>query len=120
MDLGAPISYLVLRDGTPVYGPDESELGQVEHVLAAVDEDIFDGLVIDCVTGPGGFRFADADQVERICERGVVLSVGPEGLHEPTENAATMSTSPDDAGETVGKELERKLKRAWDYISGNY
>jgi hypothetical protein len=33
-DLGAPISYLALGKGVPVYSSDGEELGKVEHVLA--------------------------------------------------------------------------------------
>jgi hypothetical protein len=40
-----------------------------------------------------------------------------ERLPEPSENPATMSASPDDTAEG---ELERKLRRAWDLISGRY
>ena len=38
-------------------------------------------------------------------------------LHRPDANPATMSASPDDVTES---ELQRKLRRAWDLISGNY
>ena len=120
MDLGAPISDLVLRDGTAVYGPDRVELGRVEHVLATPGEDIFDGILIDCFVRPGGWRFAEAEQVEEIFERGVVLAVGAEALRQPTENPAAMSSGPDDGDESLRDELERKLKRAWNYISGDY
>jgi hypothetical protein len=40
-----------------------------------------------------------------------------ERLQRPDANPATMSASPDD---TTEGELERKLRRAWDLISGNY
>ena len=66
MDLGAPSSYLVLQKGTPVYGPGEEEIGHVENVLATPEEDIFDGIVVDSASGPGGWHFADADQVDEI------------------------------------------------------
>ena len=58
-DSGAPMSYLTLEPGTPVFASDGSEVGRVEHVLA----------------------------------------------------------DPDDTAEG---ELTRKLRRAWDLISGNY
>jgi hypothetical protein len=120
MDLGSPASYLVLQEGTPVYGPGEEEIGRVEHVLAAPDEDLFDGVVIDTAPGPGGWRFADAEQVQEIFERGVVLRVGEDQLHEPSENPAVMAVDPAEEEEGAGRALEDKLKRAWDYISGNY
>ena len=39
------------------------------------------------------------------------------GLHQPAPNPATMEATPDDVTES---ELERKLHRAWDLLSGNY
>jgi hypothetical protein len=120
MDLGAPGSYMTLRPGVAVYSSDGQELGQIEHVLAEPDKDIFDGIVIDTSVLPGGNRFADAPEVVEIYARGVVLGVdrlAAEQLPEPSENPATMSATPDDTAEG---ELERKLRRAWDYISGNY
>jgi hypothetical protein len=120
VDLGAPVSYLVLQEGTPVYGPDGQQVGTVEHVLAAPEEDIFDGLVVDARAGPGGWRFADATQIDELYEHGVALNVGLEALHEPAENPAAMKTGPEETEDSLGEELERRLKRAWDYISGNY
>ncbi len=120
MDLGAPGSYMTLQPGVPVYSSDGQELGEVEHVLAEPDKDIFDGIVIDTSVLPGGNRFVDAPEVVEIYERGIVLGVdrsAAEHLPEPSENPATMSATPDDTAEG---ELERKLRRAWDYLSGNY
>lgn len=116
-DLGDPISYLVLQPGVHVYDPAGEQLGTVAHVLGDANVDIFDGLVIDTRVGPGGHRFADADQVEEIYERGVVLKVGADRLHDPEPGPAVVDVEPDDA---EGSELSRKLRRAWDYISGNY
>jgi uncharacterized protein YrrD len=119
-DLGAPGSYMTLREGVPVYSRDGQRLGEIEHVLAEPDKDIFDGIVFDASPLPGGHRFVDAPEVERIHEQGVVLALDAadaERLPEPSENPATMSASPDD---TVEGELERKLRRAWDLISGRY
>lgn len=117
-DLGPPSSYLVLERGTPVYASDGRTLGAVEHVLAAEDEDIFDGLVLDRSALPGGHRFVDAADVEEIYERGVVLkidSAAAERLHEPSPNPAAMSADPAERPEGG---LERKLRRAWDRLSG--
>jgi sporulation protein YlmC with PRC-barrel domain len=114
MDLGNPASYLVLADGTPVLSSDGREVGKVEHVLADADSDVFDGII---VSGPRGHRFADASLVEAIYERGVVLAATGEQLPEPSDNPATLEASPDD---TAPDDLSDKLKRAWDYLSGNY
>ena len=120
MDLGAPASYLTLEPGLPVYSSDGERLGKVEHVLAEPEKDIFDGIVFDASPLPGGHRFVDAPEVDRVHERGVVLALdaaAAAALPEPGPNPAAMSASPDDAAES---ELERKLRRAWDLISGNY
>jgi hypothetical protein len=120
MDLGNPASYLVLADGTDVFASDDEKVGTVEHVLADADADVFDGIVVDMRAGPGGHRFADASQVEAIYEHGVFLTVDADaarGLPEPSENPAALDVGPDD---TVPDDLKDKLRRAWDYLSGNY
>jgi uncharacterized protein YrrD len=120
MDLGAPASYLTLADGTPVLSSDGERVGTVEHVLADAEADIFDGLVIDVRSGPGGHRFVDAPQVAEIHEQGVVLTIDASAaaqLPEPSANAATMGADPADV---APDDLGDKLRRAWDRISGNY
>jgi sporulation protein YlmC with PRC-barrel domain len=120
MDLGPPLSYLALEESVPVYTRDGRQLGKVEHVLADDASDVFDGLVVATSGGPGGKRFVDASQVERIHERGVVLTLdaaAAETLPEPSENPPAMGANPADV---EGGELQRKLRRAWDRISGNY
>jgi hypothetical protein len=120
MDLGDPISYEVLASGTKVFSSDEAEIGRVVHVLAAEDEDVFDGIVIDEQTGPGGRRFADADQIDAIYEHGVVLNIdrsAAKQLPEPSANPAVLG---DDPADPANRALAGKLRRAWDYISGNY
>jgi hypothetical protein len=117
-DLGAPASYLTLAAGTPVLSADGRDLGRVEHVLADPDVDVFDGIVLDTSMLPGGHRFADASQVEEIYERGVVLAIPAAEagrLPEPTESPAALAAHPDDTAEG---ELERKLRRAWEILSG--
>lgn len=120
MDLGNPVAYLVLADGTPVVSSDGHELGTVAHVLADADADVFDGVIVDMRAGPGGHRFADAAQIGAIYERGVVLSLdaaAAERLPEPAENPATLAADPAD---TTPDGLDDKLRRAWNYLSGNY
>ena len=117
-DHGAPVSYLTLARGTPVFASDGTRVGSVEHVLADADADIFDGLVIDVRSGPGGHRFVDAPEVASLAERGVTLTIdvaGVEALHRPSENPAGMS-----AGAGAERGLAHKLRRAWDMISGRY
>jgi uncharacterized protein YrrD len=119
-DHGAPISYMTLQAGTPVLASDGTRVGTVAHVLYDADADIFDGIVIDCRTGPGGHRFVDAPEVARIRERAVLLSIDGAAaaqLPQPGANPATMEADPDEASES---ELTRKLRRAWDRLSGRY
>jgi uncharacterized protein YrrD len=121
-DLGAPSSYRALEEGTPVYSSDGERIAEVEHVLADYDTDIFDGLVVDAGAAPGGHRFVDAAQIDEIYERGVVLTVAAAdsgSLPEPSANPPAMEVTGEDFAEREGDdELEAKLKRAWDRISG--
>jgi uncharacterized protein YrrD len=120
-DLGEPSSYLALGKGADVYSSDGERMGKVEHVLAVPEDDIFDGIVLDTSVLPGGHRFVDADQVEEIFERGVLLKIDrqvAESLPELGENPAALEVTPDDLSESNEGELKRKLRRAWDLISG--
>ncbi|MGN6257227.1 MAG: PRC-barrel domain-containing protein [Solirubrobacterales bacterium] len=74
-DLGAPLSYLVLKKGVPVYSSDGQRLGRVTRVLSAPEANMFDGIIFDTKAGPGGHRFVDAPEVDQIYERGVVLKI---------------------------------------------
>ena len=119
-DLGRPTSYLSLQPGAPVYSSDGEKLGEIEHVLADPEVDVFDGFVIDTSILPGGHRFVDAPEVGDIYERGVVLELdaaAAESLPEPSPNPGMLEAGPDDLAPSG---LEDKLRRAWDRISGNY
>src|SRR5262245_596140 len=118
VDLGPPSSYLALKAGVPVHSSDGEKLGEVEHVLADPQSDIFDGVVIDRSVLPGGHRFVDADQVEEVYERGVLLKLdraAAESLPEPGKNPASMDVVP---GGKEQSPLQSKLSRAWDLLSG--
>jgi hypothetical protein len=99
-DLGAPISYLVLAEGTPVYASDgTTKVATVRRVLADEAADIFDGIVL-AVDGPD--RFVDAPEVARIHERGVILSLTAEqaaGLPEHTPSPLVERLDP----RTIGR-----------------
>jgi hypothetical protein len=118
-DLGSPSSYLALEPGVGVFSRDGERVGEVQHVLADPEIDLFDGIVIDTSGLPGGLRFADALQVAEIYERGVVLSLShadAEQLPEPTENPGSIEvTGVEDVDRS---ELREKLRRAWEMISG--
>ena len=120
MDHGAPTSYLAFETGADVVTIDGEVVGKVEHVLADPEEDIFDGLVIDVRSGPGGLRFVDADQVDELYEKAAVLRISSDevdGLPEPTPAPAAMESH---GVEDTESPLQSKLRRAWDLISGNY
>jgi uncharacterized protein YrrD len=120
VDLGSPISYEVLAPGTPVYSTDGEEIGKVSHVLAAEDLDVFDGVIIGEHAFGEEHRFADADDIEAIYERGLVLKLSraeSEELPKPSANPAVLR---DDPGESKAEIRHEKLRRAWDLISGKY
>jgi hypothetical protein len=119
-DLGGQTSYLSIERGMPVLSADGEKVGEVEHLLADPEVDVFDGLVLDTSVLPGGHRFVDASQVDRVHERGVVLGISAadaERLPEPSESPAALEVGPEDL---VEDDLKDKLRRAWDLISGNY
>ena len=72
MDEGLPIAYQVLEAGVPVYSSEGEQVGSVDHVVAAPDEDIFHGVVVRTAQGR---RFVAADQVASLHEHGVDLSL---------------------------------------------
>ncbi len=118
MDLGEPVSYEVVAKGTPVYSSDEEQIGKVSHVLAAEDEDVFDGIVIGEHLFGEEHRFVDADDIQAIFEHGVVLKLDRTAaaeLPKPSANPAVMHIDPGEAAIH-----HQKLRRAWDLISGNY
>jgi len=121
-DLGEPSSYLLLGKGAAVYSSDGEKVGDVEHVLADEERDIFDGIVLDTSVLPGGHRFVDADQVAEVFERGVELKLdrqAADGLPEPAPNPAAMELTPDDVSDGDEGVIKRKLHRAWQLISGD-
>jgi uncharacterized protein YrrD len=119
MDLGEPISYEVLRNGTAVYSADGERIGKVAHVLAAEDEDVFDGIVIGEHIFGEEHRFADADDVEEIYEQGVVLKLDRAACTELPKPSANPAVMRDDPAESKSDFRREKLMRAWDLLSGN-
>jgi hypothetical protein len=120
MEYGPRISYEVLAPGTKVLSADGKEVGSVVHVLADESQDVFDGIVIAERVGTGDHRFADAEDIQEIHERAVLLKLSSEAcaqLPRPTANPAVMR---DDPGAPASNPLGDKLRRAWDLISGNY
>jgi uncharacterized protein YrrD len=106
-DIGAPVSYLVLKDGTPVFDRAGNKAGEVEHVLADEGADVFHGLVV--ATGRHGHRFAPAAQVDGLFEHGVIIAVAGSELPEPSADPSARQAT-EDAG------LSSSLKKAWEWL----
>lgn len=85
MDEGLPIAYEVLDDGVPVYASGGEQVGTVDHVVAAPEEDIFHGIVI---RSGADRRFVAAEQIASLHERGADLRI----------DAATASALPEPGG----------------------
>ncbi|MGX6602308.1 PRC-barrel domain-containing protein [Micromonosporaceae bacterium Da 78-11] len=101
-DLGTPVAYTVLKDGTPVYDRAGDKAGEVEHVLADQPTDLFHGLIVKTADG---HRFAAAGQVDGLFEHGVIIAVPGAQLPEPTAEAAAQAAEDDGL-----------LKRAWEWL----
>ena len=104
-DLGAPVSYLVLADGTSVWDRSGDRVGRVENVLADEHQDIFHGLIVNTDLG---YRYVPSALVDGIFEQGVIVGRPAAQLPEP---------SADPAAQAVGDEtLAGDLRRAWDWL----
>lgn len=109
-DLGGLVAFTALADGTPVYDREGRRIGVVEHVMDVGG--IFEGVIVHTHPLPGRHRYADPDQIAEIRERGVVLSVSEEELHDPQQELRRRRTGP---GENP---LEAQVRRAWDWLTG--
>jgi hypothetical protein len=108
LDLGSPISYLVLRPGTPVFAAGREQVGTVEKALYVEQEDVFDGIV---VRTDRGLRFLDADEVEGIYERGVLASLTAEQAGELPEPEAGAPVYGVDPAEAAGPSFGARFRR---------
>lgn len=104
-DLGAPVSYMVLAEGTPVWDRAGDRVGTVEHVLADDREDVFHGLIIKT---HDGHRYASSAQVDGIFERGVIVAVPAAQLAEVSADGPAQVVDNDS--------LKNELKRAWEWL----
>jgi uncharacterized protein YrrD len=104
-DIGAPISYLVLPNGTPVFDRSGDQVGKVDHVLADDREDVFHGLVVKTVDG---HRYAPADQIDGLYEKAVIVAKPAAQLPEPSADPAAEAAT--DSG------LGDQLRKAWDWV----
>jgi PRC-barrel domain protein len=112
-DHDAPVSFLTLPAGTPVFASDGTEVGTVARVLADSGTAIFDGVII---TTGDGYRFVDAPEVARITAGGVRLTIdsaAARALPEPSQGPRVVRVDPrrgvKRSGGVVGS-----LRRSWD------
>jgi hypothetical protein len=111
-DLGPPIAYTVLEEGTPVYDRNGEQIGVVEHVLADMQLDIFEGVIVHTRPLPGKHLYADVEQIAELRERGVVLAVERDELHQPPKDGMRR----EDRSDRPESPLEARLRRAWDWL----
>jgi hypothetical protein len=104
-DLGEPVSSLVLKNGTPVYDSSGDRAGEVEHILSDDADDVFHGLIVKTADG---HRFAAADRIDGLFERGVIVNTPAAQLPEPSADPAAQAADDDS--------LKHSLKRAWDWL----
>src|SRR2546423_8407897 len=113
-ELGRPVAYLALREGTPVYGRAGERIGVVDHVVADEPTDIFEGLIVHTLPLPGRHLFADADQIAEMRERGVLLAVDGDDLHDLSHKPRRPANRGDPAGTSPGA----RRAPARDWITG--
>ena len=96
VDEGLPIAYQMLDDGVPVLASDGQQVGTVGSVLAAPEEDVFHGLLIN--TPEHGIRFLEAASIASIHEHGVDLRIdaaAAQGLPAPEHAAPVYDEDPE-------------------------
>ena len=113
MDEGLPIAYRVLERGVPVLSGDGDEIGTVDHVVAAVDQDIFHGLVIDAKRL--GRRFVPAEDVASLHERGVDLRISAAEVAELPAPGGAAPEYTEDPSESKWEHWARKLTGRKDW-----
>jgi hypothetical protein len=96
VDEGSPIAYGLLDDGVPVLASDGTQVGTVASVLAAPEEDVFHGLLVET---PGHtLHFVEAAIIASIHEHGVdlrVAAVAVSKLPGPEHAAPVYNEDPD-------------------------
>ena len=76
--MSRPVSWLLVERGWAVHAADGEEVGRVEEVVGAPEEDIFSGLMV--ATGFFSQRFVPADRVGAISEGRVDVDVSSDEL----------------------------------------
>lgn len=117
-DLGERTSYLTVKSGVPVFSSDGERVGRVVRVMSEPRADMFDGIIVDTTSGPGGHKFVDAPEVGEIYERGVILKIDAAeaaNLPKPKANPGSLSVNPADLTKGGGG---GGLRRFWNRLSG--
>jgi uncharacterized protein YrrD len=109
--LGPPVAYTALEEGTPVYDRDGNRVGVVERVMQVGG--IFEGVIVHTHPLPGRHLYADVEQIAEIRERAVLLSVDRDQLSDPRTDSASRRRR------TAENALEARVRHAWDWIAGN-
>lgn len=109
-ELGDPVAYTALTDGTPVYDPGRNRIGVVEQVVA--DAGIFEGLVVHTYPLPGRHVYVRPEQIAEMREHGVLLSVPRDQLPSAVQDRGRRRRRP------RAKAIEAGLRRAWDWTTG--
>jgi hypothetical protein len=115
-----PIAYTALEPGAAVLSSDGERVGTVHRVLGDERTAIFDGLVIDIRTGPGGLRFVDAPEVGTIHADHVHIKIAAAdvpALPSPSANPAVLHHH---GVEDVQGRFRSSMGRAWDRITGKH
>jgi uncharacterized protein YrrD len=108
-----PVAYQVLAEGVCVYAADGTQVGTVHHVIAAVDQDIFHGLVI--ATVGHGRRFVEAADVASLHERGVDLRIDVEAVAALAEPGGAAPEYSEDPSQTKWAHWARRLSGRSDW-----
>jgi hypothetical protein len=121
VERGEPISYQVLRPGTPVLATGGETVGEVKEVLSSPEEDIFEGLILKTEHGD---RFAYAELIDSIYTHAVMLNCDAASAGElpaPEPAPAVLEVGPDDVAEPKGRYgRDNFFRRIWNRLSGNY
>jgi hypothetical protein len=122
MDEGLPSSWAALQPGTAVFAADGGQVGTVKEVLAVPEDDIFEGVILHTQHGD---RFADAELIDSIHDRGVDLKLdaaaAAANLPEPKPAAAAMHLGVDDVSESSGAyKTGNFFRNLWNRLSGKY
>lgn len=115
MDEGQPIAYRVLGRGVPVISSDGDEVGTVHHVVAALQQDIFHGLVID--SKRLGKRFVPAEDVASLHEHKVDLRINAGEVAELPPPGGSAPEYREDPAETRWEHWARRLTGRGDWTS---